>query len=44
MKITELSNDRVKISAENGVKDLRTNRVYSEVVTKAENVDNFVEV
>ena len=37
----ELENDFVKLTADNGVMDRRTNRVYSEVICKERNIRFF---
>ena len=44
MTRTELKNGYVKLTSENGVKDTRTEAVYSEVVVKEKNERFFVEV
>lgn len=39
-----LSNGCYKITSENGIKDIRKNRIYSEAVVKEENIKFFVEI
>lgn len=47
MNAETLKNNYVKLTSANGIVDIRDNRVYSEVVCKAENVkyykDNIIE-
>ena len=47
MNTKELKNGYIKLTAKNGIVDIRDNRVYSEVVCKPENVkyykDNVIE-
>ena len=47
MNTKELKNDYIKLTAKDGIVDIRDNRVYSEVVCKPENVkyykDNVIE-
>ena len=39
-----LPNGLIKLTAQNGVKDIRTNIIHSEVICKPENEHYFVEV
>lgn len=43
MNAIELKNGMVRLTSENGVKDTRNGKVYSEVVVKTADVKHFVD-
>lgn len=41
MKIEELKNGLVRLTGDYGIKDIRTERIYSEVICKEKNIRFF---